>query len=139
MIQIRYVEHSDREFWYGLDRHLPETQFENKIAVKQGYILSVDDKPVGLLRYNLFWDSVPFCTLLFVASPYQGRGYGKRLMEHWEADMKSQGYGMLLTSTRADESAQHFYRRLGYRDCGGLIMDIPRYAQPMELFFIREI
>lgn len=60
-------------------------------------------------------------------------------MEHWEKEMKAQGYGMLLTSTQADENAQHFYRRLGYKDCGGFVMDLPRYAQPMELFFIKEI
>ena len=42
------------------------------------------------------------------------------LMEYWEKDMKSQGYGMLLTSTQVDEDAQHFYRKLGYKsskDC----------------------
>ena len=45
---------------------------------------------------------------------YHGKGYGKKLMEHWENDMKSQGYGMLLTSTQVDEEAQHFYRKLEY-------------------------
>lgn len=53
--------------------------------------------------------------------------------------MKSQGYGMLLTSTQVDEAAQHFYRKLGYKDCGGFVIDIPRYAQPMELFLLKEI
>lgn len=60
-------------------------------------------------------------------------------MEHWENEMRSQGYGMLLLSSRADEDAQHFYRRLGYKDCGGLLIDIPTYAQPMEIFFVKEI
>ena len=60
-------------------------------------------------------------------------------MEFWEADMKKQGFGMLLTSTQVDENAQHFYRKLGYKDCGGLVIDIPRYAQPMELFMIKAI
>ena len=46
---------------------------------------------------------------------------------------------MLRTSTQTDETAQHFYRKLGYRDAGGLVIDIPRYAQPMELFLIRQI
>ena len=49
---------------------------------------------MGLLRYNLFWDNTPFCTMLFADWNYQGKGYGKKLMEHWENDMKSQGYGM---------------------------------------------
>ena len=54
-------------------------------------------------------------------------------------DMKSQGYGMLMTSTQIDEEAQHFYRKLGYKDCGGFVIDIPRYEQPMEMFFIKGI
>ena len=138
MTEIRYVRNSDKDFWYSLDRHLPEAQFQIKVDTKQGYILSVDDKPAGLLRYHLFWDSVPFCTLLYIGGAYQGNGYGKQLMEYWEKDMSLQGYGMVLTSTRADENAQHFYRRLGYRDCGGFVIDIPRYAQRMELFFRKE-
>lgn len=47
--------------------------------------------------------------------------------------MKSQGYGMLLISTQVDEDAQHFYRKMGYRVCGGFVIDIPGYEQPMEL------
>lgn len=53
--------------------------------------------------------------------------------------MKSQGFDMLLTSTQVDENAQHFYRKLGYKDCGGLIMNSSRYKQPMELFLSKEI
>ena len=29
-------------------------------------------------------------------SLYRGKGYGKRMMEHWEQDMKSIGYGMIM-------------------------------------------
>lgn len=29
-----------------------------------------------------FWDNIPFCTMLFVEWNYQGKGYGKKLMEH---------------------------------------------------------
>lgn len=60
-------------------------------------------------------------------------------MKYCEEDMKSQGFDMLLTSTQVDENAQHFYRKLGYKDCGGLIMNSSRYKQPMELFLSKEI
>ena len=30
MTKIKYVEISDKEFWYPLDRHLPEKEFEEK-------------------------------------------------------------------------------------------------------------
>lgn len=137
MITIRYSETSDKAFWYSLDRHLSEEEFENKVRTRQGYILLAGGRPAGLLRYNLFWDNTPFCTMLSVEPACRRQGYGRRLMGHWEKDMKAQGYGMLLTSTRADEAAQHFYRRLGYKDCGGFVIDIPAYSQPMELFFIK--
>lgn len=29
---------------------------------------------------------------------------------------------------QVDETAQHFYRKLGYKDSGSLIIDIPTYA-----------
>lgn len=139
MSEIRYIQIDDKAFWYSLDKHLPEEEFLNKVRNKRGYVLLENNKPIGLLRYNLFWDNTPFCTMLFIDWNYQNKGYGKRLMEYWENDMKSKGYAMLLTSTQVDEKAQHFYRKLGYKDCGGLVIDIPKYKQPMELFMIKEI
>lgn len=139
MIEIRYVREEDKAFWYELDRHLPDGEFSRKVRDRQGYILLVDGLPAGLLRYNLFWDNTPFCTLLFIQKDHQKKGLGSRLMAHWERDMKAQGYGMLLTSTQVDEEAQHFYRKLGYRDCGGFVIDLPPFAQPMELFLLKGI
>ncbi len=139
MVKIRYVQPEDKEFWYGLDLHLPEREFDHKVSGKRGYVLLEDNTPIGLLRYNLFWDNTPFCTMLFVDWQHHRKGYGKMLMEHWERDMKARGYGMLLTSTQVDEAAQHFYRKLGYKDCGGFVIDVPGYEQPMELFMVKAI
>ncbi|MBR6709074.1 MAG: GNAT family N-acetyltransferase [Clostridia bacterium] len=139
MLRIRYVQPEDKDFWYRLDRHLPQEEFDNKVSAKRGYVLLDEDTPIGLLRYNLFWDNTPFCTMLFIDRNHQRKGYGKMLMEHWEKDMKAQGYGMLLISTQVNEEAQHFYRKLGYKDCGGFVIDIPGYEQPMELFMVKAI
>ena len=70
MIKIRYVKDEDKDFWYGLDKHLPETEFEKKVRDNQGYVLMENGKKTGLLRYNLFWDNTPFCTMLFVFITY---------------------------------------------------------------------
>lgn len=139
MIQIRNVQMGDKDFWFSLDRHLPEAEFEKKVRDGRGYVLLKDDKPLGLLRYHLFWDNTPFCSMLYVRSDFQRQGYGKMLMAHWERDMKEQGYGMVLTSTQVDEQAQHFYRKLGYKDCGGFVVDIKEWEQPMELFLIKAL
>lgn len=138
-MKIRHVQESDRDFWFTLDHYLSEDQFRQKVRDKMGYVLLVDDVAVGLLRYNLFWDEHPFCTMLYVADSYQGKGYGKALMEFWENEMHQQGYRMLMTSTQVDEDAQHFYRKLGYQDAGSLLITVPEYQQPMELFLIKGI
>lgn len=134
---IEYVTADDKEFWFQLDSHISIEEFSDKISRKMGYVIYDDDKKVGLLRFNLFWDNTPFCTMLFVEWNSQGKGYGKKLMEHWENEMRSKGYGMVMTSTQVDENAQHFYRKLGYQDAGGLVLNLPGYEQPMEMFFVK--
>ena len=138
-MEIRYVQESDKDSWFRLDKHLPETEFERKVRDKTGYILSENGTVTGVLRYNLFWDMIPFCNLIFIDELYQRRGYGRQLMEFWERDMKSKGHDMIMTSTQSDETAQHFYRKLGYADSGGLMINIPKHEQPMEIFFIKTI
>ena len=139
MIEIRYVEDKNKNFWFRLDKHLPESEFDKKVRDKQGYVLFENGEAVGLLRYNLFWDNTPFCTMLFVDWSKQKNGYGKALMNHWEDDMRNQGYEMVMTSTQEDEEAQHFYRKIGYKDCGGFTVDIPGYEQPMELILMKDL
>lgn len=138
-MKIKYAAIEDKEFWFSLDSHISEEEFLNKVQRKMGYIIFDNEKCIGLLRYNLFWDNIPFCTMLIIDKNYQGRGYGKQLIEHWERDMKSKGYGMIMTSTQVDENAQHFYRKLGYIDAGVLLINIPENAQPMEMFFTKSI
>ena len=132
MIKIRYVEFEDQTFWYRLDKHLPQQEFRKKVENKEGYVLLNDDKAIGLLRYNFFWDNIPFCTMLLIDKNFQNKGYGKKMMEFWENEMKLQGHKIVLTSTQVDEKAQHFYRKLGYQDCGGLLINDGDFKQPME-------
>ncbi len=134
-IEIRHVQDGDKEFWFSLDKHLSETEFGKKVRDKQGCVLFADNVPVGILRYNLFWDNTPFCTLLYISAKYRKIGYGKKLMSFWESEMLSLGYDWLLVSTRSDEDAQHFYRALGYRDCGSLLAP----EQPPELFLGKQL
>lgn len=139
MADIRHATKEDRDFWFKLDNHLSTEVFEQKVRDGMAYLLVENERPIGLLRYHLFWDNTPFCTMLSIETTYQSQGYGKMLMSFWENEMKDQGYGMLMTSTQVDENAQHFYRNIGFREAGSLIIDIPKYKQPMEMFFIKEI
>ena len=89
------------------------------------------------MRYNLLFDSIPFLTLIFVDKPYRNKGFGKQALQFWEKEMGQLGHKMVITSTQIDEEAQHFYRKLGYIDKGGLFFDNTPFEQPQELFMVK--
>lgn len=72
MAEIRYMKMSDKEFWYRLDKHLPETEFENKVYTKRGYVLLQNNMPIGLLRYNLFSGIIPLFAQCFLSTSHTG-------------------------------------------------------------------
>lgn len=137
MFKIRHLLNEDKSFWFTLDKHLSEKEFELKIRDKRGYIISDDDKPIGVMRYNLFWDNTPFLTLIYFYEAYRGKGFGKQALLYWENEMREFDYKMVMTSTQVDEQAQHFYRKLGYKDKGCLLLDNTPFEQPQEMFMIK--
>lgn len=136
-VHIRFVENQDEKGWYALDGHLPKPEFARKVRDRRGLVLTEEGRIIGILRWNLFWDEAPFCNLLYIAEDRRGQGNGSLLMARWEREMAALGHDMVMTSTQSDETAQHFYRKLGYRDSGGFTVDIPGHEQPLELIFIK--
>jgi len=139
MCNIRYASMTDKPYWFTLDTHLSESEFERKVRDKRGYIISEGCTPIGIMRYNLFWDNTPFLTLIHLEDSHHRKGFGTQTMRSWEAEMRTLGYKMLITSTRVDEDAQHFYRALGYKDKGALFLDHTPLEQPQELFLIKTL
>ena len=137
MFAMRYVCEEDRAFWFALDRQLSANEFMHKCRDKRGYIISDDGKPIGLMRYNLMWDIVPFLTLIHIDESCQRRGFGQQAMAHWENEMRELKHTMLMTSTQVNEEAQHFYRKLGYIEKGGIFLDHTPFAQPQEMFLVK--
>lgn len=72
MIKIKHMQYEDKEFWFSLNTHISESEYKNKVQNKCAYVLFCDDNPIGLLRYNLFWDNTPFCNMLYITEQYQG-------------------------------------------------------------------
>lgn len=139
MLTIRYVTEADKPFWLSIDKHVTEAGFLQKVRGRFGYVIFRDQIPVGLFHYNVLWDMVPFLNLISIIPEARGHGYGKRAMEYWETEMRRDGYQMVLVSTQADEPAQQLYRKLGYRDCGCLILDHCPFDQPAELFMRKNL
>lgn len=124
MLDIRPIENeSDWEYWRNHDPHIPTGEMHRIVEHQRVFILRANETPIGILRYNLFWDQHPFLNLIWLEPDKRRRGYGRQVMAFWEDSMHRLGFGLVLLSTQANEEAQHFYRRLGYRDCGGFILD----------------
>jgi len=139
MFNLRRAAEGDIGFIKSFDPHIAESELKNLIALGRCYVLTSGDAPVGVMRYNLFWDSVPFLTMLRVAEPHRGRGYGSAALAAWEEAMRAAGHAAVMTSTQSDEGAQHFYRKRGCRDAGCLILDGTPLAQPAELLFVKAL
>jgi len=137
MCEVRYATEHDKDFWYALDKDLSNCEFERKIRDKRGYIISAKGKPIGVMRYNLMWDNTPFLTLIYIDDAEQGKGYGKESVLLWEKEMQALGYKMVMTSTQVNEQAQHFYRKLGYQDRGGIFLDGTPFEQPQEMIMLK--
>ena len=134
MFTITYATADDKEYVCGGGEYFSESEYDLKVRDNRCYIMRLDEKPIGVMRFNLIFDFIPFMTLLYFDEPYRKKGYGTKVVLHWEDEMRSLGYKMVMTSTQVDEDGQHFYRKMGYKDMGSIVMDIPPYEQPLEMF-----
>lgn len=130
-VKIRLAEESDFYILRKNDNHVSSEMLKKKIADKNILIAESDSEFAGWLRYSFFWDEIPFMNMLFIPEKFRGIGIGGELVREWERLMFGQGYKTLLTSTQADEYAQHFYRKLGYKDLGGFFP----FCEEYEIFF----
>lgn len=137
MISILYVTDRDKEFWLSMDGHTSEDGFNLKVFGKLGYVIFANEVPIGILHYSLLWDNMPFLNFINIRQEYRKLGYGKNAINCWENEMLQQGFKMVLLSTQVDEKAQFFYRNLGYKDCGCLVLNNCPLEQPMEMFLYK--
>ena len=130
---IRYADNKDYLWLNEHDKHISDEILKTKTAAKEIYVVEENNELIGWLRYNLFWDNVPFMNLLYFPEKYRRKGIGRKLVHYWEKDMKEKGYRNVLTSTQSNEEAQHFYRKLGYSEIGGF----KYFDAPYEIIFQR--
>jgi len=138
-MMIKYVTKSDEAIWYSFDKWLPKSEFLLKVAEKRGYVIYSDGSQIGVMRYNMFCDAIPFLTLIYIDDAHQKKGFGTQAILFWENEMRSLGFNLVMTSTQVNESAQHFYRKLGYKDKGSVVFDIPPFEQPLEMFMMKDL
>ena len=131
-----------------LDSHIPPEALGECMYNGQVYVLIDDsvkngglnhrlkDPVVGVLRYSFFWQTIPFLDLIILDENYRNKGFGTKMMDKWESDMKIMGYSHVMTSTQADESAYIFYEKRGYKKAGGFF---PPMQDAEEIIYVKKL
>lgn len=134
-MEITHATLSDYETLVNSDKHISKAELRNLILSKRVLIAKQDGDLRGWLRYNLFWDNIPFMNMLYVINGYRSMRIGQSLVHMWEELMRAEGYEFVLTSSLSNEQAQHFYRKNGYIDCGSLLLK----DEPLEIIFRKDL
>ncbi|MFH2105303.1 MAG: GNAT family N-acetyltransferase [Parcubacteria group bacterium] len=141
-LKIGYAAGNDLDYLQKNDNHIDQQKVKEKVDRRQVIIVKDDQTPIGWLRFGYLYDIIPFMNMLTMEDKYQKQGIGSKLVKFWEEEMKKAGHKMVLTSSQANEDAQHFYRKIGYEDAGALfgINDEPEsVGVPAELFFLKRL
>jgi hypothetical protein len=70
-IIMRYGEITDYLWLKEHDENISEKTLKLKIDNKEIYIVQDYNKIIGFLRYNLFWDNVPFMNKIYLLKEYR--------------------------------------------------------------------
>ena len=134
-MSVAYAGPEDIDYLEEKD-HIGREMIGQKVARREFVLAYRGDRRVGFLRYNFFWDDMPFMNLLWVEEGSRSKGFGTQLISFWEEEMRKLGYGSVMTSTLSTNGgAQILYRRLGYDDIGCLL--IP--DDPLEIVFLKTL
>ena len=132
---IRKATEADLPLIGQYDHHISANELANLVRLGRAAVAEDGGEFIGWLRWNLFWDNTPFLNMLYLLEPHRGKGYGTAMMAWWEMEMAQLGFDAVMTSTAADEYAQHFYTRLGYTAVGGFTP----FEDAYELIFAKKL
>ena len=91
MTSIQPALPEDWGAWRELDRHVCRAGFLAAVRRSMAWWVLEEGQPVGVLRYQLFWEQIPFLNLLFLKASARRQGHGRAAMALWEAEMSRAG------------------------------------------------
>jgi GNAT superfamily N-acetyltransferase len=134
-LRIEYADGEDLPFLrQHYDRAAPDL-LERKIAAREIIVARLDSGIAGWMTYTWLFDCLPFINELFILEEYRRNGIGSKMVEFFEEEMTAAGQRVIMTSSLANEEGQHFWRKMGYRDAGGVLLA----DEPLEVFFRKDL
>ena len=132
---ICFAQKKDSLWLKSHDLHTNEDILMSKIENKEILVIEIWTEIIWWLRFNYFWDEIPFVNMLYILENFREKGYGKEILKYWEDLMWMKWYKNLMTSSQGDEQGQYFYRKLWYKDIWSF--NLPKEAK--EILFLKQI
>lgn len=132
---LRAAQETDLAFLRDFSSECRDEQLRAQIRDGRLRIINSSEGPVGFIKFYVLWEVLPFIEVVIIRKDCRRRGIGRAAIRSWEEEMAARSFQRAIISTQADETAQHFWRRVGYQDCGSLALP----GRPLELFMYRDI
>ena len=134
-MEIGFADGEDYDYLVANDPHVTPEMISKKLEQREIIVIKSDNQLLGWIRYGYFCDVIPYMNMLYIEEKHRRKGLGTKLVKFWENEMRKMGYDKVMTSSDSPEQGQYFYRRLGYRDCGALILP----DEPLEIIFLKTL
>jgi GNAT superfamily N-acetyltransferase len=101
------------------DGHVTEQVIRHKIINDEIIIAELDGEPIGYLRLEYLWSTIPYIGVIFVIEDYRDEGVGRKILAFLEDHLRSRGHDVLFSSSTANESEpQNWHRSVGFVESG---------------------
>ncbi len=137
MLDIHFASIKDIEYIQKVDA-TNKTRLEKKINLKEILIMTDKEEYIWYLKFSYFWDKIPFMDLVVIEENHRSKWYWSQMIGYREDRMQKEWYKYVMTSTEAWRTAQHFYRKLWYKDIWSLLFSRFVAGEPdQELFLMK--
>src|SRR2546422_5720516 len=90
-VSAREASEADLAWCLSTDGHLDEAALLSKIRAREILVADSEGEPVGLLRFDLMWSSVPFIAQIRVLDTHRRQGVWQALLRAVEEREKGRG------------------------------------------------
>lgn len=118
-LAVRFARPADRDWCATQDPHISPELLAHKIAAGEVVVAEREGRPVGYLRLEYLWATLPFISLIRVLEEERRQGVGRAILAFLEAALRGRGHDLLLSSSQVDEPPpQAWHRAVGFEECG---------------------
>lgn len=127
MAEITVAAESDIQDIHSFDNEFLSKRLAECIKEHRIFVLRSKGKVVGVMRYNLFLESIPCLDMLTLDSAYIEKGYIQKMLDYWEFRMRELGYGYVMATMFTDRVENYSSETFAYQKMGAFSLPLMDY------------